>query len=49
LRRVIPSVLKYLIEFISDDAERDIKTFLLTAAGTPSLTRCSLPVKRGKL
>jgi hypothetical protein len=30
-------VLKYLIEFISDDAERDIKTFLLTAAGTPSL------------
>ncbi|KWU41791.1 L-serine ammonia-lyase [Rhodotorula sp. JG-1b] len=29
---VIPSVLKYLIEFISDDAERDIKTFLLTAA-----------------
>lgn len=29
---VIPSVLKYLIEFISDDADRDIKTFLLTAA-----------------
>ncbi|BGP55479.1 hypothetical protein JCM8202v2_003083 [Rhodotorula sphaerocarpa] len=29
---VIPAVLKYLIEFISDDAERDIKTFLLTAA-----------------
>lgn len=31
---MIPAVLKYLIEFISDDAERDIKTFLLTAAGT---------------
>ncbi|GAA6056797.1 hypothetical protein JCM3770_002804 [Rhodotorula araucariae] len=29
---VIPSVIKYLTEFISDDAERDIKTFLLTAA-----------------
>ncbi|TNY18658.1 L-serine ammonia-lyase [Rhodotorula diobovata] len=29
---VIPSVLKYLIEFMSDDPERDIKTFLLTSA-----------------
>jgi len=29
---IIPSVLKYTIEFISDDAERDILTFLLTAA-----------------
>ncbi|KAI1138236.1 serine dehydratase alpha chain-domain-containing protein [Hypoxylon sp. FL0543] len=29
---IIPAVLKYTIEFISDDAERDILTFLLTAA-----------------
>ncbi|GAA5977814.1 hypothetical protein JCM11641_006081 [Rhodosporidiobolus odoratus] len=29
---VIPAVLKYLTEFISDDPDRDIKTFLLTAA-----------------
>ncbi|GAA5958823.1 hypothetical protein JCM21900_003936 [Sporobolomyces salmonicolor] len=29
---VIPAVLKYLVEFISDDPDRDIKTFLLTAA-----------------
>ncbi|GAA5829702.1 hypothetical protein JCM3766R1_001270 [Sporobolomyces carnicolor] len=29
---VIPAVLKYLIEFISDDPQRDIQTFLLTAA-----------------
>ncbi|KAI9151488.1 L-serine dehydratase [Paramyrothecium foliicola] len=29
---IIPAVLKYTIEFISDDAERDIPTFLLTAA-----------------
>lgn len=29
---IIPSVLKYIIEFISDDPERDIPTFLLTAA-----------------
>lgn len=29
---MIPAVLKYLIEFISDDPERDIKTFLLTAS-----------------
>lgn len=29
---VIPAVLKYIIEFISDDPEKSIKTFLLTAA-----------------
>ncbi|TEA10229.1 L-serine dehydratase [Colletotrichum sidae] len=29
---IIPAVLKYAIEFISDDPERDIPTFLLTAA-----------------
>lgn len=29
---VIPAVLKYIIEFISDDPERSVKTFLLTAA-----------------
>jgi L-serine deaminase len=29
---IIPSVLKYIVEFISDDPERDIPTFLLTAA-----------------
>jgi len=29
---IIPSVLKYTLEFISDDPERDIATFLLTAA-----------------
>ncbi|KAJ4186324.1 hypothetical protein NW767_012630 [Fusarium falciforme] len=29
---IIPAVLKYTIEFISDDLERDIPTFLLTAA-----------------
>ncbi|KAI1259069.1 L-serine ammonia-lyase [Xylariaceae sp. FL1019] len=29
---IIPSVLKYTVEFISDDPERDILTFLLTAA-----------------
>ncbi|KAI1811487.1 L-serine ammonia-lyase [Poronia punctata] len=29
---IIPSVLKYTIEFISDDPERDILTFLLTAS-----------------
>lgn len=30
---VIPAVLKYFVEFISDDVERDVKTFLLTSAG----------------
>ncbi|KAI0006627.1 serine dehydratase [Xylariaceae sp. FL0662B] len=29
---IIPAVLKYTIEFISEDVERDILTFLLTAA-----------------
>lgn len=29
---IIPAVLKYTVEFISDDPERDIMTFLLTAA-----------------
>lgn len=29
---IIPAVLKYTIEFISDDPERDVSTFLLTAA-----------------
>ncbi|KAF8325870.1 serine dehydratase alpha chain-domain-containing protein [Cantharellus anzutake] len=29
---VIPAVLKYIVEFLSDDPQRDISTFLLTAA-----------------
>ncbi|KAK6216017.1 glycylpeptide N-tetradecanoyltransferase [Pestalotiopsis sp. IQ-011] len=29
---IIPAVLKYTIEFVSDDPERDVPTFLLTAA-----------------
>lgn len=29
---IIPAVLKYTIEFLSDDAERDVLNFLLTAA-----------------
>ncbi|KIW18019.1 L-serine ammonia-lyase [Exophiala spinifera] len=29
---IIPAVLKYVVEFVSDDPERDIATFLLTAA-----------------
>ncbi|KAI0044516.1 L-serine ammonia-lyase [Auriscalpium vulgare] len=29
---VIPAVLKYIIEFVSDDPEKSVKTFLLTAA-----------------
>lgn len=29
---VIPAVLKYIIEFVSDDAEKSIETFLLTAS-----------------
>lgn len=29
---IIPAVLKYTVEFISDDAERDVLNFLLTAA-----------------
>lgn len=35
---MIPSVLKYLCEFISDDPDRDIKTFLLTSAGASALS-----------
>ncbi|KFA62568.1 hypothetical protein S40285_05820 [Stachybotrys chlorohalonatus IBT 40285] len=29
---IIPAVLKYIIEFVSDDPDRDVPTFLLTAA-----------------
>ena len=38
---VIPSVLKYLIEFLSDDPIRDVPTFLLTASAIGML------IKRG--
>ncbi|KAG1746674.1 serine dehydratase alpha chain-domain-containing protein [Suillus paluster] len=34
---VIPAVLKYVIEFISDDPEKTIKTFLLTASAVGML------------
>ncbi|KAK4702639.1 L-serine dehydratase, partial [Phenoliferia sp. Uapishka_3] len=34
---VIPSVLKYVLEFISDSPDRDVKTFLLTAAAVGML------------
>lgn len=34
---VIPAVLKYIVEFVSDDPEKSIKTFLLTAAVSPFL------------
>lgn len=34
---IIPAVLKYVAEFISDDPERDIPIFLLTAAAIASL------------
>lgn len=34
---IIPAVLKYLVEFVSDDPERDIPVFLLTAAAIASL------------
>lgn len=34
---VIPAVLKYIIEFISDDPEKSIETFLLTAAAVGML------------
>ncbi|KAG9312951.1 serine dehydratase alpha chain-domain-containing protein [Chiua virens] len=34
---VIPAVLKYIIEFVSDDPEKSIKTFLLTAAAVGML------------
>ncbi|KDN52980.1 L-serine ammonia-lyase [Tilletiaria anomala UBC 951] len=36
---VIPSVLKYHLEFISDDPDRDVQTFLLTAAAVGMLVR----------
>ena len=29
---VIPAVLKYILEFVADDKERSVGTFLLTAA-----------------
>ena len=29
---IIPAVLKYIIEFVSDDPEKSVETFLLTAA-----------------
>ena len=34
---IIPSVLKYVVEFVSDDPDRDIPIFLLTAAAIASL------------
>lgn len=34
---IIPAVLKYVAEFVSDDPERDIPIFLLTAAAIASL------------
>lgn len=34
---VIPAVLKYVVEFVSDDPEKSIKTFLLTAAAVGML------------
>ncbi|CAE6455060.1 unnamed protein product [Rhizoctonia solani] len=34
---VIPGVLKYIVEFISEDPEKDIATFLLTAAAIGSV------------
>lgn len=34
---IIPAVLKYIVEFISDDPERDVPIFLLTAAAIASL------------
>ncbi|KAJ3505810.1 hypothetical protein NLJ89_g7224 [Agrocybe chaxingu] len=34
---VIPAVLKYIIEFVSDDPEKSIQTFLLTAAAVGML------------
>ncbi|KAH9993682.1 serine dehydratase alpha chain-domain-containing protein [Russula compacta] len=38
---VIPAVLKYMIEFVSDDPEKSIKTFLLTAAAIGMLFKRS--------
>ncbi|KIJ95445.1 hypothetical protein K443DRAFT_683029 [Laccaria amethystina LaAM-08-1] len=34
---VIPAVLKYILEFVSDDQEKNIETFLLTAAAVGML------------
>ncbi|TEB36475.1 L-serine ammonia-lyase [Coprinellus micaceus] len=34
---VIPGVLKYILEFVSDDPEKSVKTFLLTAAAVGML------------
>ena len=34
---IIPAVLKYIVEFVSDDPDRDIPIFLLTAAAIASL------------
>ncbi|KEF57434.1 uncharacterized protein A1O9_05351 [Exophiala aquamarina CBS 119918] len=34
---IIPAVLKYVVDFVSDDPERDIPIFLLTAASIASL------------
>jgi len=34
---IIPAVLKYLLEFVSDDHEKSIETFLLTAAAVGML------------
>jgi L-serine deaminase len=34
---IIPAVLKYIVEFVSDDPERDVPIFLLTAAAIASL------------
>ncbi|TFK18452.1 L-serine ammonia-lyase [Coprinopsis marcescibilis] len=34
---VIPGVLKYLLEFVSDDPEKSVKTFLLTASAVGML------------
>ncbi|KAF7798006.1 hypothetical protein EIP86_009216 [Pleurotus ostreatoroseus] len=34
---IIPAVLKYIIEFVSDDPEKSIETFLLTAAAVGML------------
>ncbi|TCD68411.1 hypothetical protein EIP91_010812 [Steccherinum ochraceum] len=34
---VIPAVLKYIIEFVSDDPEKSVETFLLTAAAVGML------------
>ena len=34
---VIPAVLKYIIEFVSDDPEKSVTTFLLTAAAVGML------------